>query len=107
MNWACPPATASVRLGRRRVRPARSSLGRARRRFADEIDRAEVALVEPAVGLLGEDAGEAFAVQIDPLIGRAVEAVGQILQTLGVHFANGAVDVGFGVLEFDRRAAIS
>ena len=38
--------------------------------LADEVDRAQVALVEPAVGLLGEDAGEPFAVEIDPLVVR-------------------------------------
>ena len=44
---------------------------------------AEVALVEPAAGLLGEDAGEPFAVQIDPLVAAAVETDGQILQAVG------------------------
>ena len=34
----------------------------------NRIDRAEVALVEPPVGLFGENAGESFAVQIYPLV---------------------------------------
>ena len=54
----------------------------ARIRPACFADRAEVALVEPGAGLLGEDAGDAFAVQIGPLVGRAVQPDGQVLQAL-------------------------
>ena len=42
----------------------------------DGMDGAEVALVEPRAGLLGEDAGETFAVEIDPLVSAAVETDG-------------------------------
>ena len=45
-------------------------------------DRAEVALVEPGAGLLGEDAGDAFAVQVGPAVGAAVQADGQVLEAL-------------------------
>ena len=45
-------------------------------------DRAEVALVEPGAGLLGEDAGDAFTVQVGPAVGAAIQADGQVLQAL-------------------------
>ncbi len=67
--------------------------------------RAEVALVEPGAGLLGEDAGDAFAVQIGPLVGRAVHADGQVLQALGVHLLHRVLHDGLGVFELDRRQA--
>jgi hypothetical protein len=40
------------------------------------VQRTQVALVEPGAGLLGEDAGDAFAVQIGPAVRAAVQANG-------------------------------
>ena len=68
------------------------------------VDRAEVALVEPGAGLLGEDAGDAFAIQIDPLVARAVQADGQVLQALGVDLLRlSSCTIGLAVLELERR----
>ena len=66
-------------------------------------DRAEVALVEPAAGLFGEDAGDAFAVQIGPLVGGAVHADGQVLQAVGIDLLHRILHDGLGVFELDRR----
>ena len=44
---------------------------------------AEVGLVEPGAALPGQDAGQAFAVQVDPLVGGPVDPGGQVLQRLG------------------------
>ena len=68
-------------------------------------DRAHVALVEPGVRLLGENTGDAFAVQVGPLIGRAVHTDGQVFQTGGIHFFYCVLHHGLGVFEFDRRQA--
>ncbi|HZF09196.1 MAG TPA: hypothetical protein VFE33_10435 [Thermoanaerobaculia bacterium] len=43
---------------------------------------ADVALVEPGGRLLGEDAGQPFAVEVDPLIARAVGARRQVLDAV-------------------------
>ena len=64
---------------------------------------AQVALVEPGAGLLGQDAGDALAVQVDPLVGRAVEAGGQVLQACRVHLENLILDGCLAVLELERR----
>jgi hypothetical protein len=47
-------------------------------------DRAEVALVEPSAGLLGEDARNALAVQVGPSVGAVIEADGQVVEALRV-----------------------
>ena len=97
MNCACPPARARLGLVATRSNGANSTGA-----FAD---RAEVALVEPGAGLLGEDAGDAFAVQIGPLVGRAVHADGQVLQARGVDLLHRVLHDGLGVFELDRRQA--
>ena len=68
-------------------------------------DGAEVALVEPGARLLGEDAGDALAVQVGPLVGRAVQADGQVLQACRIDLFHRVLDDGLGVLELDRRQA--
>ena len=68
-------------------------------------DRAEVALVEPGAGLLGEDAGDAFAVQVGPAVGAAIQADGKVLQALRIHVLHRVLHDGFGVLELDGRQA--
>ncbi len=72
------------------------------------IDRAQVPLVEPALGLFREDAGEAFAVEIDPLVPSVIETIGQVPQALGVDFLDGLLCKllrrGYtAVFEFERR----
>lgn len=43
-------------------------------------DRAQVTLIEPTAGLLSQNAGNAFAVKVYPLILRTVQAIGQVFQ---------------------------
>ena len=64
-------------------------------------DRAEIALVEPGAGLLGEDAGDAFTVQVGPAIGAAVQADGKVLQTLRIDLLHRVLHDGLGVFELD------
>jgi len=66
-------------------------------------ERAEVAFVEPGVGLLGENPGDALAVQVDPLIAGAIETDGQVLEAFRVQFENTVLDVCPAVFEFERR----
>ena len=103
MNCA-PPARARLGLVATSSTGANCASTCSRRRPA-AVDRAEVALVEPGAGLLGEDAGDAFAVQIGPLVGRAVQPDGQVLQALGVDLLHRVLHDGLGVLELDRRQA--
>src|SRR4029079_8686772 len=70
--------------------------------FRRRRDWAEVALVEPGIRLLGEDAGDPFAVQIDPLVAGAVEAAREGLQAAGVDLADRLLDLCFGVSELQR-----
>ena len=85
--------------------PARSRscwrplLSAAREGFAGDAFRAartrpppRLRLVEPGAGLLRQDAGDALAVQVDPLVGRPVEARGQVLEALGVELENLILD---------------
>ena len=48
-------------------------------------DGTEIALVEPTVGLLGQNAGESFTIQVHPLIAGAVETIGKILEALRIN----------------------
>src|SRR6266540_1508668 len=64
-------------------------------------DRAEVALVEPGAGLLGEYAGDALAVQVCPLIACAVHASGEILQAFGVDLLDFVLHDRLAVYELD------
>jgi hypothetical protein len=66
-------------------------------------DRAEVALVEPSTRLLGENARETLAVQIDPLISRGIDTGGQILAADGLQFENLILDDCLAVLELEGR----
>ena len=68
-----------------------------------DVQPADVALVEPAVTLLGEHAGEAVAIEIDPLIAAAVDAVGQIVEAVDICVADCRIDVGQRVLEVQGR----
>ncbi len=66
-------------------------------------NRAEIALVEPGIGLFGEDAGDAFAMQVCPLIGGTIHPHGQVFQAFRVHLFHRVLYDGLGVLELDRR----
>src|SRR6266542_1783382 len=68
-----------------------------------DIDRAEIALVEPCAGLLAQNAGDALAVQVDPLIAGGVETGREILQAAGIQFPRVFVDHGLAVFELQRR----
>ena len=64
---------------------------------------AEIALVVPGVGLLGQDAGQSLAVEIDPSVSGAVDALRQILDARRVDLAHRFVDVDLGVFELELR----
>ena len=64
---------------------------------------ADVALVKPSACLLGEDAREAFAIEISPLVLAAVEPDGQVLEALRVDLANFVLNQGLAVGEIERR----
>ena len=64
-----------------------------------------VALVEPGAGLLGEDAGDAFAVQVGPAVGAAVQADGKVLEALRIDLLHRVLHDGLGVFELDGRQA--
>ena len=87
---------------------ARARHGRWRRwrdqlRAARTSPVAQVRLVEPGVGLLGEDAGDALAVEVDPLVARAVEAEGRFSRLSGSTSWTRFVDHRLGVVELERR----
>ena len=72
---------------------------RGRRSGRHRLDRAEAALtevrlVEPRAGLLGEDAGDAFAVEIDPVVGRAVDPAGRFSRLAESYLANASSMTG-------------
>ncbi len=71
--------------------------------FLLDISRTQVALVEPPLGLLGQNAGEPLPIQVDPLVARPVEAVGKILQALPVNVVDFFVNGCLGVLELQWR----
>ena len=47
----------------------------------NRVGRAEIPLVEPAIGLLRENPSHAVAIKIDPLVLRSVETIRQVLTT--------------------------
>ena len=77
--WRLADASAKRREARRLDHGSKRAVAAAGRRDVS-VSGLEVALVEPGVGLLGEDAREPLAVEIDPLIRRAVDAAGQVLE---------------------------
>src|SRR5262249_9899601 len=68
-------------------------------------DRAPVALVEPGAGRLGEDTGDAFAVQVGPAVRVAVQADGKIFEALRINILDRALHDRFGVRELNWRQA--
>lgn len=64
---------------------------------------AQVGLVVPGAGLLGEHAGEPFAVEVDPLIAGTLGADGNVLEFIGRDGPDGRVDLGLAVGERNRR----
>lgn len=78
------------------------------RRACDLLDRAEatlsqVRLVEPSTSLFGENAGDAFAIKVDPLVVGTVEPIGQVFKASRIEVANSLVDNDLAILEFQRR----
>ena len=51
----------------------------------------EVALVPPAVGLVGKQAGQPFTLQVYPLVGRTVEADGEVFEAGSIHVLDGSL----------------
>lgn len=51
----------------------------------EDIRWTEITLVIPAIPVLGQDSGCAFAIQVQPLVYSAVQADVQVLQALRVH----------------------
>ena len=101
-----------LRLCRRdaRTKPGRDALERRERRLwprdailLDPIYRAEIALIEPSVGLLRQDSRQAFALEIDPLVGLAVESFGEILNALRVELAHRRIDRRRRIGKLKRR----
>ena len=68
-------------------------------------DGTPVALVVPGASLLTEDAVDAFAVQVRPLIRRSVETDGKMLHTFWIHFLHQVLHGGFRIFELDGRQA--
>src|SRR5690348_9543275 len=68
-------------------------------------DGADVALVEPGARLLGEDAGNAFAVQVGPAVGVSVQSDGEVVQARRIDLLDRVLHDGLGVLELDGREA--
>ena len=60
---------------------------------------AEIALVVPRAVLLGQDARQSFAIEIDPLVGAAIESYWQVFQRVRIDIANLRADFGLGVLK--------
>jgi hypothetical protein len=67
-----------------------------------ELSVAEVFLVEPRAGLLGEYPGHAFAVEVHPAVRGRQEPGRQVLSGDLVKGADAVVDPGLAVLEFER-----
>ncbi len=90
--------------GRRPVGPGGDQLERR------EVDgpvrqRAEIPLVVPGVRALGEQAGNAFTVQVDPLETATLDPGGEVLQVGGADLLHRPAHDRSGVVEFQRRQA--
>src|SRR5215217_7729850 len=68
-----------------------------------EGDRADVAFIEPRAALLGQDARYTLAVQIEPLVTRAVQPIGQVFEAFGIDLPDLVLDGCLAVLELQRR----
>src|SRR5215217_7150898 len=77
--------------------------GRFQSILAFEGNRADVALVEPHAGLLGQNARHPLAVQVEPLIARAVQPVRQVFEAFRIDSPDLFLDGCLAVLEFQRR----
>src|SRR5882724_1229700 len=67
--------------------------------------RAPIALVVPGARLLGEDAGNAFAVQVGPAVGTAVQAYGKVFKARRINLLDDLLHGRHDVFELDRRQA--
>lgn len=59
-------------------------------------NRTEITLVEPRAGLLRQDARHPFAVQVEPLVARTVQVIGQVLEAFGVYLPDLILNGGLG-----------
>src|SRR5688572_9336755 len=64
---------------------------------------AQIWLVEPRVRLFGQNAGDALAIEVDPLVYRAVQADWQVFQADRIELANIILNGGLAVLELNGR----
>jgi hypothetical protein len=60
-------------------------------------------IVVPRRGLLGEDAGQSLAIEIDPPVARAVDTIGQIPDALRIDVADRLVDLDLRILKLEVR----
>src|SRR6266571_3027046 len=81
--------------------PVRSTNLRLGSLHGTEAPVAETGLVVPGIPLFGEDARDAFAVQIDPLILRPIESVRKVLQTVGIDLPDFVAHLDLRVFELD------
>ena len=91
----------------RAVLAERFKLRRNARRTMDEIEaeRAQVALVVPSVVVLGEDALQPLAVEIEPLVAPPVDARWEIGEAFGIDVLHVLLNAGFAVIELEPWAA--
>ena len=66
----------------------------------DMMGWTQVPFVKPSICLLGENAGDAFSVQIHPLITRSVHSIGEVLKALWVDIPDGFLNDRLAVFEF-------
>ena len=93
-------AAAPPRDQRRPARHARRAARAARSRAV----AGRVALVEPGARLLGQDAGDALAVEVDPLVRRAVQRRrADAARLAGSTSRTSSCTTGLAVLELERR----
>src|SRR5262249_49498611 len=64
---------------------------------------AQVAFVVPAAGLWPQDAGDALAVEIDPLVLVAGQSGGEVLKAFRRYVVNGVVDGDAAEGQLERR----
>src|SRR5215471_13159332 len=81
----------------------RLELSSGRRLAVEKVigERAQIALVVPTVVLLGENALESLAVEVQPLITRTVQGPWNIREAFGIDFLNLLLHLRLAVLELN------
>src|SRR5690606_39210033 len=85
-------------LGSTARRPEQGGV-RAKHLERTEPTLAEVGLVEPRACLLRQDPGDALAIEVYPLVGRAVDADGQVRRAARIEVPDLVLDLRLAVLE--------